>query len=70
MKGLSPYCVKSGLKEIDEEDYIATILTIIERKKSEIHVKNPYQKTYKIAAYLISRGFEGDLVWDMLKASD
>lgn len=70
MKGLSPYCIKSGLKEIEEKDYVATISSIIEKKNSEIHLKNPYQKTYKIAAYLISRGFEADLVWDMLRSSD
>lgn len=69
MKGLSPYCIKSGLKEIEEEDYLKAIFTIIEKKKCEIHLKNPYQKTYKIATYLISRGYEGELVWDILKAS-
>ena len=67
MRHLSPYCIKSGLKEIDETDYIDTIHQIIAKKSDEISAKNSYQKLYKIAQYLISRGFEPDLVWDILK---
>jgi len=70
MRNLSPYCIKSGLKEIDEQDYIATIHGIIKKKESEITAKNDYQKKYKIAIYLISRGFESDLVWEILKTND
>ncbi|ABG60955.1 regulatory protein RecX [Cytophaga hutchinsonii] len=68
MRGLSPYCIKSGLKEIEEDDYVSTIHQIIDKKSRESTVKNIYQKTHKIAQYLISRGFESDLVWDILKA--
>jgi regulatory protein len=72
MRNLSPYCIRSGLKEIDEEDYITTIKSIIEKKQSESNLKNAYQKSFKVATYLISRGFESDLVWDILRevASD
>lgn len=70
MRNLSSYCIKSGLKEIEEEDYLDTIHQIIAKKSDEISLKNPYQKTYKIAQYLISRGFESDLVWEVLKSSD
>ena len=67
MKELSPYCIKSGLKEIDGEDYLDTIHQIIAKKTDEISLKNAYQKSYKIAQYLISRGYESDLVWEILK---
>ncbi len=67
MRDLSPYCIKSALKEIPEEDYVETIHQIINKKSTEILAKNLYQKNYKIAQYLISRGFESDLVWDILK---
>ncbi len=72
MRGLSQYCIKSGLKEIENEDYLSTIHEIINKKEPEIKAKNSYQKKYKIAVYLISRGFESELVWDILKqaASD
>ncbi len=68
IKGLTPYCIKSGLKEIDEDDYRATMQSIIAKKASEVVFKNEYQKLHKIATYLISRGYEGELVWSMLKA--
>ncbi|MGN6644984.1 MAG: regulatory protein RecX [Cytophaga sp.] len=67
MRDLSPYCIKSALKEIPEGDYIETIHQIINKKSTEILSKNLYQKNYKIAQYLISRGFESELVWEILK---
>ena len=67
MRDLSPYCIKSALKEIPEDDYLETIHQIINKKSTEILTKNLYQKNYKIAQYLISRGFESDLVWEILK---
>jgi regulatory protein len=67
MKELSSYCIKSGLKEIDEEDYLETISLLIAKKSTEITLKNNFQKSHKIATYLISRGFEPDLVWEILK---
>lgn len=67
MKELSSYCIKSGLKEIDEDDYLETITSLITKKSAEISLTNSYQKTHKIATYLISRGFEPDLVWEELK---
>jgi regulatory protein len=67
MRDLSPYCIKSALKEIPEEDYVETIHQIINKKSTEIPSKNLYQKNFKIAQYLISRGFEPELVWDILK---
>ena len=70
MRGLSAYCIKSGLKVIENDDYLATIHGIIKKKECEITAKNDYQKKYKIAVYLISRGFESELVWDILKSSD
>lgn len=65
-KGLSSYCIRMGLSEISEEDYQLTILDIIEKKESEVTDKNLFQKKSKIGTYLISRGFEADLVWDVL----
>jgi len=66
MRGLSNFCIQSGLAEINSKDYTQTISEIINKKQSEIKILNPLQKKCKIATYLISRGFEADLVWDKL----
>ena len=39
-----------------------------ERKAKEISESNVIKKTNKLAAYLIGKGFESELVWDLLRA--
>jgi len=67
---ISDYCIRKGLAEIDENEYIKIIKEIIAKKlkensKGKMHIRN-----YKVAQYAQSRGFEGDLVWDILKQED
>ncbi|MFK7757134.1 MAG: regulatory protein RecX [Flavobacteriales bacterium] len=67
MKRVSEYCIKIGLKEIDEEAYETTIATLIEKKLRDYRAeKNPYALKSKVAKYIMTRGFEGELVWDKL----
>jgi regulatory protein len=67
---ISDYCIRKGLAEIDDKDYINTLKDVITKKlkentKGKIQVRN-----YKAAQYAQSRGFEGDLIWDIIKQED
>lgn len=64
--GLSVYCIKKGLEEIGDEAYLEAIRALADKKSSHIQEKDTFKKAYKIAAYLIGKGFEADLVWDVL----
>lgn len=67
LKQVSVYCIKEGLKEIDEDEYIQTIAALIQKKHYDYRAeKNPYILKNKIAKYVMSRGFEGNLVWTQL----
>ena len=67
LKGVSAYCIKEGLKEVNEKEYLSTIATLIEKKLRDYRSeKNTYVLKSKVAKYIMSRGFEGDLVWSML----
>lgn len=66
-KGLTDYCIRKGLQEIDEEAYMETLLSVINEKATKTKDKNPLRRNYSIAQYAISRGFEPDLVWQALK---
>jgi regulatory protein len=66
-KGISKNCVKSGLKEIDEEDYKRTLEKILADKIEHVEEENLYVKRDKISSYAIQRGFEPDLVWKSLR---
>jgi regulatory protein len=66
-KGVTKNCIKSGLKEIDENDYRDTLYKILNTKSGLIANDNIYVKRDKLAHYAISKGYEPDLVWQVLK---
>ena len=69
-KNISEYCLKKGLAEIAENEYIKTIYELIEKKERTVKAKNDYEKKRKIAAYLMRKGYESYLVWECLKDDD
>jgi regulatory protein len=65
-KGLTDYCIKMGLAEIDQTAYFETIKKLIDKKTEEFDFENTYLKKQKIARYVIGKGFESELVWRFL----
>lgn len=64
---LSEHSIREGLAEIDDEDYIEKLKALIEKKKRELRTeKQPLVLKQKLALYAMSKGFEGDLVWDII----
>ena len=63
---ISSYCIKKGLEEIDEEEYIVTLTNLIDKKSSTLSRDNLFELKQHTANYLIRKGFEGELVWDIL----
>ncbi|MFD2200468.1 regulatory protein RecX [Shivajiella indica] len=59
---ISPNCIKSGMKEIDTEEYWQNLFQLTEKKWSLIKDKDLLKKKYKVQQYLISRGYEIDLI--------
>jgi regulatory protein len=67
-KNIPDIYINLGLNEINEEDYIKTIKEIISMKQKEIKEKNTFTRQYKIANHLISKGYENDVVWQVLNS--
>ena len=67
-KRVSDYWMRKGLSSISEKDYIIKLEKVIAKRSREEKEKNPMKRMYKLAQYAISRGYESDLVWDILKA--
>jgi regulatory protein len=65
---ISDYCIKKGLHEIDQEEYEKTLRQVVEKKSKSIKGGTLLSLQYKSAMYAISRGYEPDMVWDMLKS--
>lgn len=65
---VSAYLIKKALKEIDADDYDKMLETLAEKKletlKSE---KNKFKKMNKLKNYLLQKGYESDLIMDVIK---
>lgn len=69
--GITPRCIRTGLKEIDDADYKKTLRDLIKKKLTQTHEVNPFKKRQKVARFVISKGYEPESVWEILKeASD
>jgi regulatory protein len=65
-KGISTFCINKGLSEINDKEYIKTLKEIINKHLKTSKESNLLKRNYKVAQYCISRGFEGDIVWDLI----
>lgn len=66
-KQVSEYCIKKGLKEIDDEDYLKTLQKLTEVKWELVKEKNVHVKKRKLQAYLLQKGFEAGLISEVIK---
>ena len=66
-KGLTKNCINSGLKEIDDSDYLKTLEALIRRKSDQIDEVNQFVKRDKLSKYVIQKGFEPELAWRLVK---
>jgi regulatory protein len=64
---ISDYCIKQGLKEIDPEVYAENLQYLLEKKNRTEKERNPMVRKQKLAYYLMSKGYENDLIQDALK---
>lgn len=67
-KNISSYNIKSALKEINEEDYLITLQKIAEKKLALIKEPNSFKKKSKLITFLISKGFETQLVYKIVNS--
>jgi regulatory protein len=70
LKKVPEKLIQKALKSIDEDKYLANLLATAEKKSAVLHEKNPLKRKYKLITYLQSKGFEGDLIFDVLKANN
>lgn len=66
-RNISPYCLKKGLEEIEDEEYRNTLYELLAKKNPTIREANDFKKKGKLAAFAIGKGYESFLVWEVLK---
>ena len=67
-KQVSTYCIQKALKEIDDTEYIKTLKKLFSQKFSALkHEKNILIKESKLTNFLLQKGYEPDLIAEMMK---
>lgn len=61
--------IQKALNSIDGDKYLANLLATAEKKLSVLNEKDPIKKKYKLITYLQTKGFEKDLIFDVLKTN-
>lgn len=69
-KSVSGPLIKKALNTINDEDYLQMLQKVLHRKAMLVNEKVPYKRKYKLQQYALSRGYEHDLIADVLKDSD
>lgn len=68
MRDISAYCIKQGMKEIDDVAYYEQLKKLLYKRWEEMRKEsNAFLRKKKTSSYLIAKGYEPDLVWDVLK---
>ncbi len=67
---LSEENIRLGTHEINDEEYMGTLIKLLETKSRGIKEKNKYIAQRKVANFAISKGFEAELVWETIRGSE
>ena len=66
-KGIDKDLIDEALGQTDEEIYRQRLIDILKTKSKTVKAASEYEKKRKLAAYAMQKGFEGSLVWEVLK---
>ena len=65
-KNISSYNLNTALKEIDLDNYLKTLKSLAEKKWTTLKDSNIYIKKNKLIKFLISKGYESELVYSLV----
>jgi regulatory protein len=70
LKRVPDVLIKKALNGINYDDYLETLRIIVEKKSTLLNENNAYKRRYKLQQYALGRGFENDLITEVLKDSE
>mgnify|MGYP001298911791 FL=1 len=66
-KNISAICISKGLEEIKDSEYDKELEKQYQKKKNSLlEERNIFMKNKKIASFLITKGYESNLVWNKI----
>ncbi len=65
---VSDYCIRKALAAIDEDTYLGQLQKLLDDKNEALrNEKNSFVRRKKVQAYLMQKGYEPDLIYELLK---
>ena len=65
-KNISENCIQIGLKQIESSEYSIVLENLYIKKKDTLKDKNQFTRKGKIVKYLLQKGFESNLIWELI----
>ena len=62
--------IKKALLIINGDDYLQTLTQVLQKKATVLNENDTYKRRYKLQQYALGRGYENDLIAEVLKNSD
>lgn len=60
--------IRIGFKEIDEDEYLKVLKELFVKKQEELKSEtNSFKKKQKLRNYLLQKGFENELIFDLMR---
>ena len=66
-KGIDKDIIDEAIGQTDNEVYRQRLIDILKAKSKTIKAESDFEKKRKLAAYAMQKGFEGNLIWEVLK---
>jgi regulatory protein len=69
-RDISEYCIAKGMSEISDPDYLDTLTLLLQKKNRMLKDTNQFTRRAKLAQYVIGKGYESTIVWDLIRSDD
>lgn len=67
---ISAYCMKKAMAEIEEEEYFEVLEKVLLKKRGSLREKDSFKLKIKLTQYGISRGFEMEIIREVIKGME
>ncbi|HWK99451.1 MAG TPA: regulatory protein RecX [Parapedobacter sp.] len=69
-KAVSAPIIRAALRSLDEQEYRDKLLNLLQAKGRLEKEKHPYKRKNKLTRYALGKGFESDLILELLNDND
>ncbi len=66
-RNISTYLINKSLEEIIETEYLSTLRHLLEEKNKTIKAKNIFERKKKLFSYAYRKGYENELISDIVE---